>query len=135
MSSRKAGILISALTVVATTFGGFAIAHHSGAQWNLTKRVSVQGKVQSVVFRNPHGTMEVVAKGPGGKSVTWHVETSAVNLLMRRGWKPGRIKIGEVVTVTGHLKKIPGNDLYLREVRLADGTVFGDPTGNDKQLD
>jgi Family of unknown function (DUF6152) len=125
--------LAAALAVVLAS--GVAAAHHSGASWNLTKRVSVQGKVESVEFRNPHGKMKVIAKGAGGKPVTWHIETSAMNLLMRRGWKPGRIKVGDVVTATGHLKKVPGNELYLREVRFPDGTVFGDPSGNDKQLD
>ena len=127
---------VIAATAAALAASNLAVAHHSGASWDLTKRVSLKGTVQTVEFRNPHGKMTLSVAGPGGKPVTWQVETSAMNLLMRRGWKPARIKVGETVTVAGHLKKVPGtNDLYLREVKLADGTVFGDPTGNDKQLD
>jgi Family of unknown function (DUF6152) len=135
MSNRFTRTLSVTTATALLAFAGVALAHHSAAQWNLDKRIAITGTVKSVTFRNPHGLIELDVKGPDGKAVTWHVETSAVNLLMRRGWKPGRVKVGESVTIAGHLKKVPGNELYMREIKLADGTSFGDPAGQDKQLD
>ena len=112
-----------------------ALAHHSAAEWDMTKRISISGTAKVVQFRNPHGHLELSVTDAKGAVVNWDVETSAMNLLMRRGWTPGRIKIGDKITITGHPHKSQPARLYMREIRLSDGTVFGDPTGQDKALD
>lgn len=112
-----------------------ATAHHSPASYDLTKRSSVTGVVKIASFRNPHGHMVLQVAGKGGKMTEWQVETSAANLLRRRGWVFSDIKPGMKITVTGHLNKTVPNDIYIREVKLPDGRQFGDKGGNDVALD
>jgi hypothetical protein len=111
------------------------LAHHSAAQWDLGRRITVAGTVALVQFRNPHGRLQMTVRDAQGKVVVWQVETSALNLLTRRGWKLDKVKVGAAITAIGHPHKRDATALYLREVRLADGTSFGDPAGQDKALD
>jgi DNA/RNA endonuclease YhcR with UshA esterase domain len=128
-------ILLAAAALAVLGMSSLATAHHSAAMWVLEKRISVTGTIKSVSFRNPHGQMELQVTGANGKVTPWRVEMSAKNLLMRRGWKPDKVKIGDKVTVTGHPNKALPNEVYMREIKLSDGTSFGDPEGKDKQLD
>ncbi|MGE0114403.1 MAG: DUF6152 family protein [Steroidobacteraceae bacterium] len=127
---------LAALITVTSFLGmsGAALAHHSAASWDLSQRISITGTVKEVQFRNPHGRLELVVD-ENGKEQLWDIETSAINLLMRRGWTPNRIKVGDKVTLNGHPHKTLEHQLYLRTVTLPDGTTFGDPTGQDKALD
>jgi hypothetical protein len=133
---RKFHFALSTFAVLGlAAWSGEALAHHSATMWVLEKRINVTGTVNSVSFRNPHGQMELTVQDNNGNSTQWRVEMSAKNLLLRRGWKPDTVKIGEKVTVTGHPNKALPNEIYMREMRLSDGKFFGDPTGKDQQLD
>lgn len=135
MSSRFRIGFLAACAASLVGVSSLALAHHSAVSWILEKRISITGKVKVVAFRNPHGHMEVTVVDSKGASSDWSVETSAMNLLIRRGWKPGLIHVGDTVTVIGHPNKTQPNEIYMREIKLADGTSFGDPEGKDQQLD
>jgi hypothetical protein len=124
-------ILAAALAITSLA----AWAHHSPAQWDLTRRISIEGTLEEVEFRNPHGHLTVRVKPAKGPAVVWDIETSAVNLLMRRGWKPRSAQPGMQVKITGHPQKSLAAHLYMREITLPGGVFYGDPTGNDKALD
>jgi tRNA(Ile2) C34 agmatinyltransferase TiaS len=131
MGADRFRYLIAAGLVVAIVGSVSAGAHHSPASYDLAKRSSVTGVIKSVYFRNPHGAMVLTASD--GKE--WKVETSAANLLRRRGWEFARIKPGMKVVVSGHLNKTVQNDIYIRLIKLPDGTEFGDKEGKDAALD
>jgi hypothetical protein len=111
------------------------LAHHSAASWDLSKRITISGQLKSVKFRNPHGALQIMVGTTPSKAVQWEIETSALNLLVRRGWKFDSVKAGDKVTLVGHPHKTQPNHLYLRELTLADGTHYGDPAGKDAALD
>lgn len=110
-------------------------AHHSPAAFDLEQRVTITGVVKKATFRNPHGHLDILVTGEDGKVVEWEVETSASNLLRRRGWDFKAIKRGETVTVLGHPHKEKPAIMYIRAITLPDGTMFGDPEGEDNALD
>ena len=112
----------------------WANAHHSAVSWDLTRRIAITGTVQSFEWRNPHGHLEVKVEADG-KQTLWNVETSALNLLVRRGWKVDAVKVGDKVTISGHPHKSDPTEIYMREMTLQNGTSFGDPTGKDQALD
>ncbi len=127
------GVVVAAglaLAVPAVT----AFAHHSPAAYDLTKRSTITGTIKQAMFRNPHGKMVVDVK-VGNRVESWAVESSAANLLRRRGWDFSKFKPGTTITIYGHLNKTIKNDIYVREVKFADGTFYGDKEGNDKALD
>ena len=125
---------LTAYLLCAGLLGGVAFAHHSAVSWDLTKRISITGTVESVEWRNPHGHLEVLVEADGKKTL-WNVETSALNLLVRRGWKVDSVKYHDKITISGHPHKTDPTEIYMREITLSDGTSFGDPTGKDQQLD
>lgn len=109
-------------------------AHHSPASYDLTKRTTLTGVVKQAMFRNPHGHVVLTVR-VGNRTEEWQVETSAANLLRRRGWVFTKFAPGARVTVYGHLNKTLPRVIYVREARFGDGTFFGDKEGNDKALD
>ncbi|MCC6480999.1 MAG: hypothetical protein IT554_01130 [Sphingomonadaceae bacterium] len=127
-------IISGVLAAFGLAFAAPALAHHSPASFDLTKRTTMSGVIQQAMFRNPHGKMVLNVK-VGNAVEKWEVETSAANLLRRRGWNFTKFRPGASITVYGHLNKTLPRNIYVREVRFADGTFFGDKEGNDKALD
>ena len=123
------------LAIPALAFAIPAIAHHSPASYDTTRRVQIQGTVQSAAFRNPHGHIVVQVRDARGRTSEWRVETSAANLLRRRGWVFSQVRTGVTGTFIGHPNKTVPRDIYLREIAFTDGTRFGDKGGNDNVLD
>jgi hypothetical protein len=101
---------------------GSTAAHHSfAAEFDRNLPVTVTGTVTKVEWMNPHARFYVDAKDEAGKTVNWDFELASPNGLMRRGWNRNSMKLGDVVTVTGHRAKnnpLVGN---ASTVTLADG--------------
>jgi hypothetical protein len=83
-------------------FAATALAHHSGAAFDRTQRVEVQGTVERVEWSSPHARLYVTAKGEDGAMVTWDFELPSPVTLMRRGWSRTALPVGAAVTVTGN---------------------------------
>ena len=101
-------------------------AHHSPAIYDLTVTdFALEGEIKEIEFRNPHSELLLVVKPVGADTaVEWEVEFSSVNLLLRRGWKPGQLKVGDRVTCIGNPGKNGIHQMYMWSIKLADGTVF-----------
>jgi len=76
-----------------------ATAHHSGSEFDLTKRVSTVGTVKSWQWRNPHAWLQVLVPGANGAMQEYGFELGSPNTLFRNGyrkdsWKPGdKVKV------------------------------------------
>jgi hypothetical protein len=90
-------VVVASLVLSAT-----ALAHHSGAAFDRTQRVEVQGTVERVEWSSPHARLYVAAKGEDGATVTWDFELPSPVTLMRRGWSRSALPVGAAVTVTGN---------------------------------
>ena len=128
--------LVRAATVVALGLSAVAVhAHHSPAAWEIGQRNSVSGEVKEASFRNPHGLLKLAVRNDKGEIEEWHIETSAANLLRRRGWDFSKVQPGMTVKVVGHPNKEQPRQIYIRELHFQDGSFFGDKGGNDSALD
>lgn len=126
-----AGLILSSIPL---------LAHHAfDAEFDRSKPITITGSVTKVEWFNPHARFYVDAKDESGKVVNWDFELSSPNGLMRRGWTRNSLKIGDVVTVTGHRAKNSPHVGNASTVTLADGkrmfagSSLGDEPGGAQQ--
>jgi hypothetical protein len=108
-------------------------AHHAfAAEFSRDLPITVTGTVTKVEWTNPHARFYVDAKDEAsGETVNWDFELASPNGLMRRGWTRNSMKIGDVVTVTGHRAKNHPHVGNASTVTLADGKkLFAGSSGD-----
>ena len=88
-------------------------AHHSfAAEYDANKPIKLTGTVTKIEWTNPHCYFYIdVKNAETGKIDSWALELGNPNALLRNGWTPNSVKIGEEVTVEG--------------TRAKDGTFLG----------
>jgi hypothetical protein len=117
---RASTLLVAAAGAVLLT--GSAAAHHSfAAEFDRAMPITVTGTVTKVEWMNPHARFYVDTKDDAGATVNWDFELASPNGLMRRGWNRNSMKIGDLVTVTGHRAKNNPHVGNASTVTLADG--------------
>ena len=104
-----------------------ASAHHSfAAIYDLKQSVTVKGTIVQVRLTNPHSWFYVDVKSAAGDVEHWAFEAGTPSGMIRNGYKASVIKKGDEVTITGFHAKDPSQNMgMLRELRTADGTVYG----------
>jgi hypothetical protein len=96
-------------------------AHHSvSAEFDLTQKITLQGRVTKIDWKNPHVYLYVDVSAKG-KTNNWACETAGPNTLARQGWTRRSVKIGDRVTVVGYRARDGAYVTSAREVILADG--------------
>ena len=126
--SCTCGVIALTLTVVDRVW-----AHHSfGAEYDVTKPVTITGVLTEIDWRSPHTFFFVDVTGNDGKVANWKFEGYPPTVLARLGWKKDQtMKPGDRVTVTGWRARDGSNWAHSREITLADGRklMFGPPAG------
>ena len=88
-----AGLLMTAVPVV---------AHHSfAAEYDASKPIKLTGTVTKIEWTNPHCYFYIDVKTESGKVENWALELGNPNALLRNGWTPKSVKIGDEVAVEG----------------------------------
>lgn len=108
--------------LLAVILAASAVAHHSTAEFDYTKQVTIQGTVKEVQWTNPHSFIQVLVEGKDKAPVEWSVEIGSPTLNVGMGWKKNSVKRGDVVTM--NLSPARNGKPYgtLRVLTLADGT-------------
>ena len=96
-----------ALVTIVAMIGaaGPASAHHSGAMFEETKTVTMEGVVKEFQYTNPHSWLLVDVKGKDGKVTTWGFEAEGPTTLQRAGIRPSEFPVGTKLTITGRPMK------------------------------
>jgi len=109
-------------------------AHHSfSSVFDADKPVEVRGVLTEIRLENPHSWFYVDVTDPSGKVVRWGFEGSTPTSLIRSGYKPGSLKVGDEVTIKGsHARDVSKNEGAARSITLKDGRSFiVGPQGNE----
>src|SRR5689334_2208948 len=93
-------VYISLIAVLAMTAS--VVGHHSLAQFDTTKGVTVKGTVVLFHLINPHSIIFVDEKRPDGKTERWAIDGPGINQLTRQGIDKNYLKAGEIVEVCGY---------------------------------
>lgn len=92
---KKATLVSFGLTLASVT----ALAHHSVAMFDHSKRVTVEGTVKEWQWTNPHAWLQVLAPDASGAQVEQGFEVGSPNTLVRDGFKKDSFKPGDKVKV------------------------------------
>jgi hypothetical protein len=104
---------------------GAALAHHSAAMFDDTKRAMLAGTVREFQWSNPHCYIQLLVDQPKGPPQEWSLEMGAPTYLYNLGWRPSTLKAGERVTVKIAPLRKGGTGGLVLEVTTADGRHFG----------
>jgi hypothetical protein len=95
---RIATLLVAGAVAGAGILSEPAFAHHSFAQFDKTKQVTLKGTVKEWQFTNPHSWLQVIVQ-ENGRDVEYSIEGASVNTLVRRGWGRNTFKVGDKITM------------------------------------
>lgn len=119
---RETGVmprLLVALLILPVLF-----AHHSTAEYDLTRPASATGVVTRFEWANPHSHIYLDATGPDGTIEHWVIEIDGPRGLERLGWSKDSIKPGDKITCSGARAKDGSPRMRCTEVKFADGRVL-----------
>jgi hypothetical protein len=108
--------------------GSAALAHHSFAMFDQSKKTTLKGKVTEFQWTNPHAFIHIDVPGADGKTESWAIELNSPNNLKRQGWRANSLKAGDAVTLmTYPLRDMSDHKggLFV-SLTLADGTVLSE---------
>lgn len=99
-----------------------AAGHHSIAlQYDMTREITISGRIVEMEWRNPHSWLSVEVDGEAGRLEMWRVEFGGANSLYRRGWRRDDLPVGAEVTIHGLPSRDGSRQMEGDEVTLTDG--------------
>ena len=100
-----------------------AFAHHSGAMFDRTKKVTISGVVTNFEYVQPHSWIDVRTTGEDGKAVTWAFEGGAPGQMKSVGLTPQTLHVGDKITITGYPLRDGRTGGAFVELTLPDGKL------------
>ena len=113
-------------------------AHHSFAvEYDKQKPVEGTGVLSKVEWTNPHMRIYVDCTDEKGVVTTWNLELGSPNSVLRRGWKPTDLRVGQKISFKGYGGRKVLTRAAADVLTLADGRSFtgasGAPDGSPEQ--
>jgi hypothetical protein len=120
---RRNPILAVSLFVLMASMS--ARAHHSfSSVFDGKKPITLTGPVTKIEWANPHIHLFIAVKDETEKVINWAIEMGSPNFLIRLGWTRDAMKIGDVVTIEGHLARDGSRLANARTVVIAGKKMF-----------
>ena len=114
-------ILPACIAVMALGAPPPLLAHHSTANFDMTKTMAITGTVTYFAFTNPHSYFDMDGTDKQGKPQHYKIFTVAKVVMTRNGWTVGDLKAGDKVTVLGNPDRKQPGYLYLQKITFASG--------------
>jgi hypothetical protein len=116
-----------AIALCITAVSSPAFAHHGTAAYDMTKTITMKGKISKFEFINPHCQIYFDATNEKGVGEQWQAELTSPNHLMRTGWNKDTLKPGDDVTITGYRTKIGSNAIWIAKILLKNEELKMEP--------
>ena len=110
------------LALALVCLSGSALAHHSNADFDLTKHLTLTGKVKEIAFINPHSYLYLSVHDDNGQDVAWRCEMRAATALRRSGWTPEMFAVGKTLTVEGSPSRHEAHTCYVSTIDFSNGS-------------
>ncbi len=109
-----AGMLLAAALPMA--------AHHSfSAEFDATKKITLEGKVVQMEWVNPHSWLDIDVTKADGTVERWRIEGGSPSVLLRLGWNRNSLPAGTKIKVVGYQAKDGSLRASSREIEFPDG--------------
>ena len=118
--TRRIPVLSAALLLAC----GPLLAHHSGAMFDRSKKVTITGTVVQFQYVQPHSWIDVRTVEADGKEVIWAFEAGAPPQMKMVGLTTDVLKAGDKITITGHPLRDGRTAAAFIELTLPNGKVF-----------
>ena len=128
---NKKAVYVLGVTLALLIACGQASAHHGSSNYDMSKSVSVKGKVTQFDFINPHSAIHLEVKNDKGNVEQWLIEADSPNNLARTGWTRDSIKPGDLVTIVGNRLKDGSKVMRLQKVIFSDGKELKPREGDE----
>lgn len=79
-----------------------ALAHHSGAIYDRSQTITLEGKVTRYAWANPHVYIHMEQVTDSGEVIEWAVEAYPPAEMRRIGWTDTTLRPGDALTVVGN---------------------------------
>jgi hypothetical protein len=120
MTMRRVSILGAALLLASAPL----LAHHSGAMFDRTRKVTITGTVVLFQYVQPHSWIDVKTTDADGKEVRWSFEAGAPPQMKMVGLTPDVLHAGDKITITGHPLRDGRTAAAFIELTLPNGKVY-----------
>jgi hypothetical protein len=101
-----------------------ALAHHSTADYDLTRPASATGVVTRFEWSNPHSHIYLDSTAQDGTIEHWVIEIDSPHALERLGWSKDSLKPGDRITCSGARAKDGSPRMRCTQVVLSDGRAL-----------
>lgn len=108
----RASAFVVAAAIVVVSAASVVRAHHSYAEFDVERTVTIHGTIENILFANPHVVLKVRAGDATLYTATWN----AARQLTRQGVSATRLNVGDAVVVIGSPSKISAEVSKLVEV-------------------
>ena len=78
------------------------LAHHSVAEFDVSKELALSGVVREFEWANPHSYVQLLVADEAGRTVEWSLVAAPPNVAARAGWTKDSLKAGDKVTLLVH---------------------------------
>lgn len=123
---RRNGSRISWVALLGVGLATPSMAHHSFANFDMAKTVTLHGAVKELQWTNPHCFVQLLVPGAGG-DVEWSLEMNSPLASYRSGWRPHTVNPGDEVVVVINPSRDGGPSGRLVSATDANGRVLGKP--------
>ena len=123
---------VSYLAVVLMLSGGPLSAHHSfGGTYDVSKTITVTGKMVQVTLRAPHSFLYVEVADADGTTKQWVIEGATAAQFARQGFDHDAFKVGDPVEVVCNPSRSPNSThgRLIKITRTTDGKTWGSKVG------
>jgi hypothetical protein len=139
--ARRAGARTTTRTlfsgiVAAILVGGPACAHHSPAFYDLTTRLTIEGDVTRIDWKNPHIYLSIATTDSAGRTVVREVEGGPIAVVQAAGLPKDRLRPGDHVVVRlSPSRRGPEYAGWGVDVTTSDGTLYAlNPQGGSNAV-
>jgi hypothetical protein len=119
------GLVIVGVMIVLPVMPVPALAHHSYAEFDTQKQMTIQGTVKEWQWTNPHSWMLLMVPNAQGQAEQWAIEFNSVSLLAHQGWRPTTVTEGDKIAITFHPMKNGSHAGSFVSAKLANGRMMG----------